>query len=114
MDEEAKEFFKRLASFPKEKERKENIIKCLNELLFNFGSFLNDPDAKLERVEMDGKDCMKYTDSNGSHIQSVEGDDAKALFFDTFKMLMKYNREMKDSYNDFIKPYFEEKELGDK
>lgn len=104
------ELFKAIAAFPKETQRKENIIKCMNDLLFNIGSFLNDPRAKLERVNVDGKDCMKYTDVYGEHLQSIAGDDPKALFFDTLKMLMKYNREMQDSYTDFIKPYFEPKD----
>ena len=107
MEHKDNDLFKALANFPKEEQRKENIIKCLNDLLFNIGSFLNDNNAKLERVTVDGKDCMKYTDTYGEHVQSIAGDDPKALFFDTFKMLLKYNREMQGAYEYFIKPYIE-------
>lgn len=110
MDQEQKDIFKELANFPQEPQRKENIIKCFDDILFNIGSYLNDPHAKLERVNVDGKDCMKYTDVYGAHLQSIENDDPKALFFDTLKLLMKYNREMRDSYTDFIRPYFEPKD----
>ena len=104
------ELLEALRNFPKENERKENVFNILNELLFNFGSFLNDQKAKLERVKINEKDCIKYSDSYGEHIQSIDGDDPKALFFDVFKVLLKYNKEMSDGYEYFIKPYFEEKE----
>lgn len=107
MDHKEKDLFKALANFPKEEQRKENIVKCMNDILFNIGSFLNDPRAKLERVNVDGKEYIKYTDVYGEHLQSIADDDPKALFFDTLKMLMKYNHEMQGAYEYFIKPYFE-------
>ncbi len=107
MDEQTKAFFEDLRNFPSEKDRKEAVFNSLKCILESIGSFLNDREAEFKREIVNGKDTVIYKDSYGEHYQSIEGDDPKALFIDTLKLLMRNVRELNGSYSD-IRAYFEE------
>ncbi len=106
MTEEAKEFFNDLRNFPPEAERKETVINSLNEILKSIGSYLNDKEASFSRKEINGKDSLIYKDTYGEHVQSIAGDDPKAIFIDALKLLLGNTRELRGSYNE-LKQYFE-------
>ena len=106
MTKREEDFFNAVKSFPPEAERKETVIKSLDEILKACGSYLNDNEASFARVEIDGKDCLVYKDSYGEHVQSIEGDDPKAVFVDALKLLLKNVREFSGSYSE-LRNYFE-------
>lgn len=107
MDELTRAFFEDLRNFPSEKERKETVFNSLKSILESIGSFLNDRDAEFRRENINGKDTVVYKDCYGEHFQSIEGDDPKAMFIDSLKMLLKNVRELNGSFSD-IRNYFEE------
>ena len=99
MTDQAKLFFEKVRNFPPEADRKESVFKSLNCILESIGSFLNDSKAEFRRETIDGKDTVIYRDSFGEHFQSVEGDDAKAFFVDSLKMLMENVHELEGSFS---------------
>ena len=106
MSNKKNELFEALRNFPSEAERKETVIKALDDILKASGSYLNDTETAFIRKEIDGKDCLVYKDSYGEHSQSIEGDDPKAIFIDALKLLLKNVREFSGSYNE-LRYYFE-------
>lgn len=106
MTEEEKEFFRDLRNFPPEAERKETVFNSLNEILKAIGSYLNDKKASFTRENINGKDCLVYKDTYGENIQSIEGDDPKAIFIDALKLLLKNNHELSGSFSE-LKYFFE-------
>lgn len=106
MDEQTRAFFEDLRNFPEESERKKTVIKSLDEILRACGSYLNDKETSFIRTEINGKDSLVYRDSYGENVQSIEGDDPKAIFIDALKLLLRNVREFNGSYSE-LRDYFE-------
>lgn len=95
-----------LKNFPTESERKDTLFNAFNDILKSLGFYINNSNAKFERIKEDDKEYIVFSSNYGTVKQSIKEDSVKAMFDDILKVLLKHCRELNNT-KQVIDNYFE-------
>lgn len=101
--------FEKLKDFPDENKRKDAIFNSFNDILKALGFYINNNEAKFERVKENDKEYIVMTYNNQTFKQSITNDSCKSMFSDILKLVLKNCEETK-GIKEELDSCFEEKE----